>query len=280
MGSKVMKLNKLIKNVLIYLFLAVCSIICIFPLYWLFNTSLKSSSEVFSPNIIGTYKATFDNYKTVLLEDQFPRFLLNSAIISVATVLVCVPIGSMCGYAFARLPMNKKDTWFFMILTTRMAPAVTFAVPIYLMMVNLRLVDTKIGLIIIYVFSNLALCIWLTRGFFEDVPIEMEEAAMVDGVTNFGCFIRFAVPIARGGIIATAILIFIFTWNEFFYASILTQNNAKTFTVHLTAFFGSRRVLWGELSAASVIGSAIPILFAFATKKYIVRGISMGAVKG
>lgn len=279
MGGAI-KSTKIIKNILTYLFLTFCALMCIFPLYWLLSTSLKSSSEVFSPNMLGTFIPTLENYKTVLFDDQFPKFLLNSAIISVATVLICVPIGSMCGYAFARLEMKKKDSWFFMILTTRMAPAVTFAVPIYLMFVNLSIIDTKFSLISVYVFSNLALCIWLTRSFFEEVPKEVEEAAMVDGVTNFGCFFRFAVPIAGGGIVATAILIFIFTWNEFFYASILTQSNAKTFTVHLTSFFGSRRVLWGELSAASVLGSAMPILFAVATKKYIVRGISMGAVKG
>lgn len=229
--------------------------------------------------MLGFFKPSLENYETVLVKDQYPKYLLNSVITSLFTVAITMPIGSMAGYAFARLKMKKKDTWFFMILTTRMAPAVTFAVPIYLMMVGVGMIDHTAGLVIVYVFSNMALCIWLTRSFFEDVPKEIEEAAMVDGVSKFGAFIRFAVPIASGGLVATAILIFIFSWNEFFFASILTQNAAKTFTVHLTSFFGSKRILWGELAAASTLGASVPIVFALIMKQYIIRGLTMGAVK-
>ncbi len=271
--------KKIAQKTVIHLILIGFSIVSLFPLYWLLTTSLKPSLDVFSTDMLGFFKASLENYRTVLFEDKYPKYLLNSVITSLATVVITVPIGSMAGYAFARLKMKRKDSWFFMILTTRMAPAVTFAVPIYLLMVSLGLIDNIVGLIAIYVFSNLALCIWLTRSFFEDVPKEVEEAAMVDGVSNFGSFLRFAVPIASGGLVATAILIFIFSWNEFFFASILTQNAAKTFTVHLTSFFGSRRILWGELSAASAIGSSVPIIFALIMKKYIIRGLTMGAVK-
>ena len=280
MKNKHKRTGKIIASTLRHIFLAIFAIICLFPLYWLITTSLKPSLDVFSTDMLGFFKPTLENYIRVLFEDKFLRYLINSVIVSVCTVLVTVPIGCMAGYAFARLKMKRKDNWFFMILTTRMAPAVTFAVPIYLMMVRLNLIDNKLSLIIIYTFSNLALCIWLTRSFFEEVPKEIEEAARVDGVSAFGAFWRFAIPLASGGIVATAILIFIFTWNEFFYASILTQNAAKTFTVHLTSFFGSRRILWGELSAASVLGSALPVTFALITKKYIIRGLTMGAVKG
>lgn len=274
-----MKRKKYISKVIIHLLLIIFSVISIFPLYWLVTTSLKPSLDVFSVDLLGFFKPSLENYKTVLFEDKYPKYLLNSVITSLATVLITMPIGAMAGYAFARLKMKKKDTWFFMILTTRMAPAVTFAVPIYLLMVKIGLIDSTIGLVVVYVFSNLALAIWLTRSFFEDVPKEIEESAMVDGVTRFGAFLRFAVPIASGGLVATAILIFIFSWNEFFFASILTQNAAKTFTVHLTSFFGSKRILWGELAAASTIGAAMPIAFAIMMKKYIIRGLTMGAVK-
>lgn len=274
-----MKKNKIIGKTITHLILIVFAIISLFPLYWLLTTSLKPSMDVFSVDFLGFFKPSLENYKTVFFHDKYPAFLINSVITSVATVVITMPIGAMAGYSFARLKMKKKDTWFFMILTTRMAPAVTFAVPIYLLMVTVGLIDNTIGLVAVYVFSNLALSIWLTRSFFEDVPKEIEEAAMVDGVTKFGAFIRFAVPIASGGLVATAILIFIFSWNEFFFASILTQNAAKTFTVHLTSFFGSKRILWGELAAASTLGSAVPIVFALMLKKYLIRGLTMGAVK-
>lgn len=274
-----MKRKKKISQGIIHILLILFSIISLFPLYWLITTSLKPSLDVFSVDMLGFFKPSLENYETVLMKDQYPKYLLNSVTTSLSTVAITMPIGSMAGYAFARLKMKKKDTWFFMILTTRMAPAVTFAVPIYLMMVGVGMIDHTAGLVIVYVFSNMALCIWLTRSFFEDVPKEIEEAAMVDGVSKFGAFIRFAVPIASGGLVATAILIFIFSWNEFFFASILTQNAAKTFTVHLTSFFGSKRILWGELAAASTLGASVPIVFALIMKQYIIRGLTMGAVK-
>lgn len=230
-----MKKKRHISKVGIHLLLIFFSIVSLFPLYWLFTTSLKPSLDVFSTDLLGFFQPSLENYRTVLFNDNYPRYLLNSVLTSLLTVAITVPIGAMSGYAFARLKMKKKDTWFFMILTTRMAPAVTFAVPIYLMMVSIGLIDSTAGLVAVYVFSNLALAVWLSRSFFEDVPKEIEEAAMVDGVTQFGAFIKFAVPIASGGLVATAILIFIFSWNEFFFASILTQNAAKTFTVHLTS---------------------------------------------
>ena len=274
-----MKRKKKISQGIIHILLILFSIISLFPLYWLITTSLKPSLDVFSVDMLGFFKPSLENYETVLMKDQYPKYLLNSVITSLSTVAITMPIGSMAGYAFARLKMKKKDTWFFMILTMRMAPAVPFAVPIYLMMVGVGMIDHTAGLVIVYVFSNMALCIWLTRSFFEDVPKEIEEAAMVDGVSKFGAFIRFAVPIASGGLVATAILIFIFSWNEFFFASILTQNAAKTFTVHLTSFFGSKRILWGELAAASTLGASVPIVFALIMKQYIIRGLTMGAVK-
>lgn len=273
------KCKKHFKQLLIHFLLFLFVVFSLFPLYWLLTTSLKPSGDVFSTDMLGFFEVSYENYETVLFKDKFPNYLKNSALISILTVAVTLPIGSMAGYAFARLKMKRKDTWFFMILTTRMAPAVTFAVPIYLMMVSLRLIDSVIGLVCVYAFSNLALSIWLSRSFFEDVPVEIEEAAMVDGVSRFGVFLKFAVPIASGGLVATAILVFIFTWNEFFFASILTQRSAKTFTVHLTSFFGSKRILWGELAAASVLGSSVPILFALIMKKYLIRGLTMGAVK-
>ena len=270
---------KVIKKMGLYGFLTIFAIICLFPLYWLLTTSLKPSLDVFSTTMLGFFTPSLENYQHVLFNDSYPRFLLNSLIISAGTVAITVTIGSMAGYAFARLKMKRKSTWFFVILTTRMAPAVTFAVPIYLLMVRLNLIDSIMGMILIYTFMGLAFCIWLTRSFFEEIPLEIEEAAMVDGSSRFGAFMRFAVPLASGGIVATAILLFIFTWNEFFFASILTQSDAKTYTVHLTSFFGARRILWGELSAASVIASSAPILFAIFAKKYIIQGLTMGAVK-
>jgi multiple sugar transport system permease protein len=266
-------------NIVTYLILIAYTVIAIFPLYWLVTTSFKEPLQVFSVDPIGFFKPTLENYKTLFFNNAFPRYLLNSMLISLVAIAITLPVGACAGYVFARLPVPKKDTWFMTILSTRMAPPVAFAVPIYLLIVRLGLIDSHTGLIAVYVFMNLAFCTWMTKGFFEEVPPEIEEAALVDGCTPFGAFLKVAIPLTKGGLIATAILMFIFTWNEFFFASILTQNAAKTFTVHLTSFFGSRRILWGELAAASTIGSIIPIIFAVLTRHYMVRGLTMGMIK-
>lgn len=268
-----------LKAFCIYAALTVYAVIAVFPLYWLVTTSFKPALEVFSTQPLGFFTPTLENYRAIFFEDTFPRHLLNSVLISVATVAITLPVGSLAGYAFARLRIRNKDGWFFTVLTTRMAPPAAFAVPFYLFMVRLRLIDTFPGIILVYVFMNLAFCIWLSRGFFEEVPRELEEAAMVDGCSRLGAFWRVTVPVAAGGLIATAVLMFIFTWNEFFFASVLTRNLAKPFTVHLTSFFGSRRILWGELASASAVGSLVPIVFALAMRRYLVRGFTLGAVK-
>jgi multiple sugar transport system permease protein len=266
-----------LKKASIYIILTVCLIISIFPFFWLILTSLKPGNEVLEPSFL--IVPIFDNYVNVLTDAKFLNRLGTSLFISIMTVIITVPIGCLGGYAFARLRFKKKDNYFFMLLTTRMAPPVAFGVPFYLMLSNNHLVDTFTGLISAYVFMNLAFCIWLTRGFFEEIPYELEEAAYMDGCSKLTSFIRITIPLSVGGIITTSILMFIITWNEFFFASILTRNEVATFTVHLTTFFGSRRIDWGELAAASTIVSIIPIFFAIITRKFIVRGFSLGAVK-
>lgn len=270
---------KKIQNIGTYTVLFLYTVVALFPLYWLATTSLKPALDVFSTKPLGFFLPSLENYRTVLFGDAYPKYLLNSVLISTITVLITLPIGSLAGYAFARLNVKNKDAWFFTVLTTRMAPPVAFAVPLYLLMVRFGLIDSYVGLISVYVFMNLAFCVWLTRGFFEEIPKELEEAAMVDGCSRLKAFLKVTVPLTTGGLIATAVLMFIFTWNEFFFASILTQNVAKPFTVHLTSFFGSRRILWGELAAASTIGSLIPIVFAIIMRRYLIRGLTMGAVK-
>ena len=269
----------MIKRTLAYALLTIYVSVTLFPFLWIVTTSFKPDHQVLTPTFFGAFTPLLDNYRALFGTPMFVDRLVNSVIISLATILIVVPVGSLAGYAFARLPIRNKDNWFFMILTTRMAPPVAFGVPFYLLMVRAHLVDTRVGLIATYLFMNLAFCIWLTRGFFEEIPVEIEESAYVDGCTAVVSFLRITLPLAIGGIVTTAVLMFIVTWNEFFFASILTRNEAATYTIHMTTYFGSRRIEWGQLSAASTIVSAVPIAFAIVTRKYLVRGFSLGAVK-
>jgi multiple sugar transport system permease protein len=172
----------------------------------------------------------------------------------------------------------RKNVMFF-ALSTRMGPAVVFALPLFLMMTTVDLIDSRIGMMAVYVFYNLAFALWLLHGFFSEVPRDIEEAGLVDGLSSFGSFWRLAVPNALPGIAATATLVFILTWNEFFYALVLTRRTAATFPTAVPGFFGAFTVQWGEMFAASTLGIIPPLLFGLAMRKYLVRGLSMGATR-
>jgi multiple sugar transport system permease protein len=255
------------------------ALISIFPLYWLITASLKASNSIFTLRPDWFFTPTFEHYHTIFTQGNFVKALLNSLVISIMVVLITLPIASMAGYAFSRFKFKGKKNFFFLILTTRMAPPVVFVVPLFMLLFNFNLIDTYLGMILVYILFNFGFGIWVTRGFFEDIPTSIEEAACVDGCSPFRIFTKVSVPMVMGGLITTGLLMFIFTWNEFLFASILTKKTALTFPVQLTSYFGWRRVLWGELSAASTIGAGVPIVLAVMARNYIVSGLTMGAVK-
>jgi multiple sugar transport system permease protein len=263
-----------------YVVLTVFAGLCIFPLLWIALTSLKPDVGEFNYDMSLNFTPTIVNFADVLTRDAYRYYLLNSAIIGVGVVMVTLPIGAMAGYAMARFRFRGKDNFFFFVLSTRMGPPVTIAVPLFLLMLGADLIDTKGGMVLVYVFMNLGLCIWMCRGFFEDMPRDVEEAAMLDGLDHWGVFLRIAIPLAIGGLVATAILVFLFTWNEYFFASILTQSDAKPFTVHLPSYFGNRRLRWGPLSAASLMGAIVPVTLAWIARRYLVEGFTFGTVRG
>jgi multiple sugar transport system permease protein len=270
---------KIAEKIHIYFILSLYALICVFPLLWMLYTSIQPDVGEFSYDI-SLFLPTLENYEKVLTRDAFRSFLLNSAIISASVVLVTLPIGAMAGYALARFNFKGKNNFFFFAISTRMGPPVAIAVPLFILMLRLGLIDSKIGMILVYSFINLGLSIWMCRGFFEDLPKDVEESALLDGLDHWGVLIRIAIPLAIGGLVATGILIFLFTWNEYFFASVLTRTEAKPFTVHLPSYFGDRRILWGPLSAASFMGSIVPIGLAIIARRYLVEVFTFGTVRG
>jgi multiple sugar transport system permease protein len=178
-------------------------------------------------------------------------------------------LGSLAGYALARFRIRGKESMFFYVISTRMGPPVAFALPFYLIYQSLGLLDTQLGLIIIYTAVNLAFAVWMTRSFFEDIPASVEEAAMVDGLSRFRAFIRLTLPQAKGGLVATAI----------FYAAMLTRENARTFTTQIPAYIGFSRIRWEEMAAASIIGILPVVVFAVLARRNLVRGFTFGQVR-
>ncbi len=274
------RISRLIVQIHHYAVLALFGIICVFPLLWILMTSFKPDVGEFSYDISLSFIPTLENYVRVLTRDAYRQYLLNSAIIGVLVVVLTLPLGATAAYAMARFSFRGRDNLFFFVLSTRMGPPVAIAVPLFLLMRRLDLLDTKLGMVLVYTFMNLGLCIWMCRGFFEDLPREVEEAAMLDGLDHWGVLLHVAIPLALGGLVATAILIFLFTWNEFFFASILTQSEAKPFTVHLPSYFGDRRIRWGPLSAASFMGAIVPVTLAWVARRYLVEGFTFGTVRG
>lgn len=213
-----------------------------------------------------------------VLQSEFPRSLMNSAVVSLLTTVIVVGLSASAGHALARLRGKNREQFLLIVLGTRMGPAVIFAVPIYLLAARAGLIDTLPGILAVYLIYNLAFGIWLMHGFFLDVPAEVEEAALLDGLSEWGVFSRVSLPMASAGLIATAVLVFIMTWNEFFYAFVLTQRNIGTFPTTIPGYFGAFEVEWGMMFAANSLGIIVPVIFGILARKWLAKGFSGGLV--
>ena len=265
-----------------YLVAAIFTGFCLFPLYVIVTTALKTETAIFAWPPVWNFRPTLQSFYNALFVfggRSAISYLINSVIISAVSTFLAVVLGAMAAYGFARFSFAGKRHLAFWILSTRFAPPVAFIVPIYLMVQKAGMLDSHIALILIYTAMNLSLVIWILRGFFSEIPIEIEEAALVDGYSRLQIFWRVALPLVRPGIVSTAILSAIFSWNEFLYAMVLTQSKAATLPVYLAGFSNSMGLAWGEYMAVGTM-AVLPILvFTFALQKHLVRGLTFGAVK-
>jgi multiple sugar transport system permease protein len=262
-----------------YLIAIAVTIFFLFPVYWLFAVSLKTPQEIFaSPPVWIPGDLQFGNF-AVLFKDGDAYTVLNSLVVATISTVIAMFFGTIAGYSLARYRTGGEHLaiWF---ISQRMIPPIAIVFPVFLLFAMLGWVDTYHGLILLYTAFNLPYVIWMMRGYFEDVPIELEESALIDGCTRWQALLRVVLPVARNGIFATAVFTFIFAWNDYIFALVLTRTEVMTFTVQVTGYFGAQSTLWAKISAMSVLGT-LPIFFAVATmQRYLVRGISLGAVKG
>src|SRR6516164_1533377 len=208
---------------------------CLFPFYVIVTTALKAETAIFAWPPVWSFQPTLQSFYNALFVfggRSAVSYLINSIVISAVSTFLAVALGAMAAYGFARFSFAGKGRLAFWILSTRFAPPVAFIVPIYLMVQKAGMLDSHIALILIYTAMNLSLVIWILRGFFSEIPIEIEEAALIDGYSRLQIFWQVAVPLVRPGIVSTAILSVIFSWNEFLYAMVLTQNRAATLPVY------------------------------------------------
>lgn len=251
-----------------------------FPVLWMVVLSVKPEAIMFSRPPVWFFSPTLEHYYHVLVEKGLWAAILNSVVISFASTALVVLIGTPAAYSFARFEIWRRDDWFLFILGTRMAPPIALAIPFYLIFSRLHLLNSHAGLILAYLTFNLSFYIWVLRSFCREIPYELEEAALTEGYSRWQVFLRVALPLLRPGIIATAVLCLIFAWNEFLYAFILGGRDVETLPVAIPGLITPGGVKWGALAALGLI-AVVPVLaVVFTLQRHIVRGLTMGAVKG
>ena len=258
---------------------AALTLFFLFPIYWLFMISFKTAEEIFSyPPKWWPGQLRFDTY-AVLFKDGDAVTVWNSLVVAGASTLLAMLLGTLCAYSLARFRTGGEhlSNW---IISQRMVPPIAVVFPIFLLYVLLGWVDTYVGLVLLYTAFNLPYVIWMMRGYILDIPPSLEEAALVDGCTRWQVFWKVVLPMTRAGLFATAIFTFVFAWNEFLFALVFTRTEVTTYTVQVTHYFGGQSNFWAKISAMSVLGT-VPIFIVVAfMQRYLVRGISLGAVKG
>lgn len=267
----------MINNLFRLLIILVCAL-CAFPLFWMSIVSLKSGVLILDPSV-WFFTPTLENYQDAFFYRNILDYIKNSFIVVVITTFFSILIGGMAAYGFARFNFKKREDTAFWILSLRMLPPLATVIPFFVMAHLLKVLDTHIVLIICYMLFNIPFTIWMMRGFFEEIPEEIEEAAFIDGCSRFQVFIKIVLPLAIPGLIATGIFCIINSWNEFVFALFLTSSDAITLPTTVTLFLSISGVAWGEMSAVGVI-TVIPVLiFAMLVQKYMIRGLTFGGVK-
>ena len=251
----------------------------LFPVLWLIHLSLKVESEAFRmpPQLI--FWPTLENY-IALFQGKFARSFGNSLIVSVATTLISLVLGVPAAYALSRAGFQADKGIALWVLTTRMAPPIAFAIPFFLTYRYIGLIDTLLGLMIIYLTFNLSLVIWMMRTFFDGLPRSLEEAAEIDGAGPWGAFLRITLPLAGPGLATTAIFCFLFAWNDFFFALVLTRSRAQMAPVAIVNFMNYEGWEWGKIAAGGTLIMLPVVIFSLLVRRYLIRGLTAGAIKG
>jgi multiple sugar transport system permease protein len=254
--------------------------VILFPPVVLFLTSIKTDIDALSFPPKWIFDPTLKNYVDILNTSPLVDYALNSLIVASLNTLLCLMVGSMAAYGLARFKFRGADNLAFWILSIRMMPPVAAIIPIYILMKNLRLLDTPWCLVITYLTFNLPFVVWMMKGFFEEIPREIEESALIDGCSDFSVFFRIALPLVAPGLAATAIMVFIFSWNEFLFALILTGTKAVTLPVGIIGYMKETGINWGYMTAGGILALIPVIVFMILVQKHLVKGLTLGALKG
>jgi multiple sugar transport system permease protein len=262
-------------------------IVMLFPVLWMLETSLKEGRDVYAvPAKLLGFHVTFDHYKDVFVQrggsgaSELATNFKNSVFVAGLSTLLATMLGVPAAWAYSRFTLKAKKDQLFFILSTRFMPPVVVVIPIFLMYRDLNLIDTKLGLILIYAAFNLPFTIWMMKGFVDEVPAEYEDAAMLDGYSRLEAFQRFTLPLLIPGIAATVVFALIFSWNEFVFAVFLTSSeSARTAPPAIAGLIGGTTIDWGLVAASAMVFAAPVLLFALLVRRHLVAGVTLGAVR-
>lgn len=274
--------STLIWNILSYAVMILLAVLSIGPLLWMLLTSFKVDDDIVTRTMVYfPTRFTLDNYIKLWNQSGYPVLVINSLITTVMTVAICLFTGTIASYAFSRFHFPGRTPLMLGYLVVRMFPAVLMIIPLFIVMRNLGLFDTSLGLAVAYTSFLLPLFVWMLKGFFDAAPKELESAARIDGSTRIGAMFRIVIPIARNGLVATCVFVAIAAWNEYLFALMLTSSTgSRTWPVGLQLMVGEFQLPWGMLAAGGII-SIIPVIVLFAlVQRVMVAGITAGAVKG
>ena len=271
--------KKKVGRVLLFLAIIAICLVSIFPYLWMILVSIKEKVLVYQPGVL-IFQPVFENYRSVFESRDLGSYMVNSAIIALLNCLISLFLGSLAAYSLARHRFRAKEKVAFILTFIRILPSVASVIPIYVIAALLRILDTHALIITVYLLFNIPFTVLMMRGFFEEIPWEIEEAALVDGCTTFQNIVKVVIPLAMPGMVATAIFCVINAWNEFTYAMLLTTYDSSTVPTIVQMFKTVSGIIWGEMSAGGTVATVPVLIFAMMVQKQMVRGLSFGAVKG
>jgi glycerol transport system permease protein len=283
------RLRKILSYTPSYVVWFFATIFTVIPVWWMIVVSARSRVELFNAPTLLIHSFFVQNYTNVINSRVFQGYMINSLIVSTGNALLVTVLALLATYSLSRFKLAGSDNIFFWTITNRMAPPAAFLLPLYLIFtrfsnvrlgnLNMGLYDSQIGLILLYCVFNLPFAVWLMKGIMDGIPAELDDAAFVDGATTAGVILRVIVPLAAPGLAVTAILSWIFAWNEYLFAATLTSFNARTITTGLAEFVTVTGTNWGEMAAVATLTLIPSVIFVAIAQRYIVMGLTFGAVK-
>lgn len=260
------------------LILALWAVFALFPILWMVLCTFKLDREMYSTTFL--FHPTLENYTNVLVRTDYFKAFFDNIIVSGGSVILSVLVGVPAAYGFARYNFKSKEFWAGQILGFKFAPEILVVLPLFMIYQKLHLIDTYLGLIWVYQLITMPFLIWVVRGYFEDISLEVEQAAQLDGYSWYQVFLKILLPLIKPGLVAAALLTFIFAWNSFMFPLILSGFSVQTVTVSSLKYLASDTVHYGQMAVAATITVLPEVIMALIIQKHLVRGLSFGAVKG